>query len=80
MTDAEAVLLSEKIATIFVRMIIFKNSKHFWRPDVGGNLVALHRAIQLRFGYGFETCLANSPQNVKNQNLAKQRPFYFSHF
>ena len=30
------------------------------------NLVALYRAMRLRFGYGFESCDANGPRNVKN--------------
>ena len=36
-------------------------------------LVALYRAMRLRFGYRFESCDANGPQNVKNTNLAKHR-------
>ena len=32
------------------------------------NLVALYRAMRLRFGYGFESCDANGPPNVKNSN------------
>ena len=42
------------------------------------NLVALYRAIRLRFGYGFESCDANGPRNVKNINLAKHRPVYLA--
>ena len=40
------------------------------------SLVALYRAMQLRFGYGFESCDANGPRNVKNTNLAKHRPIF----
>ena len=40
-------------------------------------LVTFYRAIRLRFGYGFESCDANSPRNVKNTNPAKQRPRFF---
>ena len=40
-------------------------------------LVALHHAMQLRFGYGFESYDANVPRNVKNTNLAKHRAFFF---
>ena len=43
-------------------------------------LVALYRAMRLRFGYGFESCDANGPRNVKNTNIAKHRPFFFPHF
>ena len=32
--------------------------------------------MRLRFGYGFESCDANSPRNVKNTNLAKHRPAF----
>ena len=39
-------------------------------------LVALYRAMRLRFGYGFESCDANGPQNVKNTNIAKHRPIF----
>ena len=39
-----------------------------------------YRAMQLRFGYGFEFCDANGPRNVKNTNPAKQRPDCFPHF
>ena len=42
----------------------------------GRNLVALYRAMRLRFGYGFESCDANGPRNVKNTNLAKHRPAF----
>ena len=28
--------------------------------------VAMYRMMRLRFGYGFESCDANGPQNVKN--------------
>ena len=38
-------------------------------------LVALYRAMRLRFGYGFELCNANSPRNVKNTNAANTGPF-----
>ena len=31
---------------------------------------------RLRFGYGFESCDANGPRNVKNTNLAKHRPVF----
>ena len=40
------------------------------------NLVALYRAMRLRFGYGFESCDANGPRNVKNTNPAKHRPVF----
>ena len=40
------------------------------------NLVALYRAMRLRFGYGFESCDANGPRNVKNTNIAKHRPIF----
>ena len=36
--------------------------------------MALYRAMRLRFGYGFESCDANGPRNVKNTNVAKHRP------
>ena len=40
-------------------------------------LVALYRAMRLRFGYGFESCDANDPRNVKNTYLAKKhRPVF----
>ena len=39
-------------------------------------LVELYRAMRLRFGYGFESCDANGPRNVKNTNPAKQSPFF----
>ena len=38
------------------------------------SLVALYHAMRLRFGYGFESCDANGPRNVKNTNPAKHRP------
>ena len=42
------------------------------------NLVALYRAMRLRFGYGFEsTCDANGPRNVRNTNVAKHRCIFF---
>ena len=41
-----------------------------------GSLVALYRAMRLRFGYGFESCDANGPRNVKNIYLAKHRPVF----
>ena len=40
------------------------------------SLVALYRAMRLRFGYGFESCDANGPRNGKNTNLAKHRPVF----
>ena len=40
-------------------------------------LVAMYRAMRLRFGYEVESCDASSMQNVKNRNLAKQRPVFF---
>ena len=42
------------------------------------SLVALllYRAIRLRFGYGFESCDANGPRNVKIRNPAKYRPVF----
>ena len=30
-------------------------------------------------GYGFESCDANGPRNVKNRNFAEQRPVSFPH-
>ena len=55
-------------------------------PIVGGvkvistsgleGLVALYRAMRLRCGYGFESCDANGPRNVKNTNIAKHRPIF----
>ena len=39
-------------------------------------LVALYRAMRLRCGYGFESCDANGPRNVKNTNIAKHRPIF----
>ena len=42
-----------------------------------GSLVALHRAMRLRFGYRFESCDANGPRNVKNTNIAKHKPIFF---
>ena len=47
--------------------------KDFYRK---GDLVALYRAMRLRFGYGFESCDANGPRNVKNTYLAKHRPIF----
>ena len=38
--------------------------------------MALYRAMRLRFGYGFESCDANGPRNVKNTNVAKHRPIF----
>ena len=38
--------------------------------------MALYRAMRLRFGYGFESCDANGPRNVKSTNLAKHRPVF----
>ena len=34
-------------------------------------VVALYRAMRLRFPYWFESCDANSPRNVKNTSLVK---------
>ena len=34
------------------------------QPKAPVTLVALYRAIQLRFGYRFESCDANSPRNI----------------
>ena len=42
--------------------------------------MALYRAIRMRFGYGFESCDANGLRNLKDTNLAKQKPGFFSHF
>ena len=47
------------------------------------NLVALYRAIRLRFGYGFESCDANGPRklrNIQSTNLAKHRAVSFPPF
>ena len=38
--------------------------------------MALYGAMRLRFGYGFESCDANGPRNVKNTNIAKHRPVF----
>ena len=43
------------------------------RPEI---LVALYRAMRLRCGYGFESCDANGPRNVKNTNITKCRPIF----
>ena len=43
-------------------------------------LVALYRAMRLRFGYGFESCDANGLRNVKNTNLWNTGPLVFTHF
>ena len=40
------------------------------------DLLAMYRAMRVRFRYGFESCDANSPCNIKNQTLAKQRPVF----
>ena len=59
-----------------------KDAAKFWRfflqifVLLHGNLVALYRAMRLRFGYGFESCDANGPRNVKNTYLAKHRPVF----
>ena len=39
-------------------------------------LVALYHARRMRFGYGFESCDANGPRNVKSTNPAKHRPVF----
>ena len=70
-----------------IRWVIWRSSREsagvatlsisgFWI----GILVALYRAMRLRFGYGFESCEANGPRNVKNTNIAKHRPIFFPHF
>ena len=46
-------------------------------PFPSKNLVALYCAIRSRFRYGFESCDANSPRNVKHTNLAKHRAVFF---
>ena len=46
------------------------------RESTLGSLVALYRAMRLRFGYGFESCDANGPRNFKNTNIAKHRPIF----
>ena len=38
--------------------------------------VALYRATRPRLWYGFKSCDANGPRNVKNANLAKHRPVF----
>ena len=43
-------------------------------------LSGLNRAMQLRFWCRFESCVANGSRNVKNKNLAKQRPRLFCVF
>ena len=53
-----------------------KKKGKIWLPM--GSLVAVYCAMRLRFGYGFESCDANGPRNVKNTNLAKHRPIFFS--
>ena len=42
------------------------------------SLVAFYHAMRLRFGYGFESCDANGPRNIKSTNLAKDRPVFLS--
>ena len=43
------------------------DQKAFLRGRGGGvYLVALYRAMRLRFGYGFESCDANGPRNVES--------------
>ena len=58
----------------------FSEVAFMWKsPDAahfGATLVALYRAMRLRFGYGFESCDANGPRNVKNTNIAKHRPIF----
>ena len=44
--------------------------------NLANSLVALCRAMRLRFGYGFESCDANGPRNVQNTNVAKHRPIF----
>ena len=62
-------------------------SSIFFRPDNRStpkmqsnrqqqSLVALYRAMRLRFGHGFESRDANSPRNVKDTKLAKHRPVF----
>ena len=57
-----------------------QNPRHSGNPKVSSaemqGLVALYRAMRLRFGYGFESCDANGPRNVKNPYLAKHRPVF----
>ena len=47
--------------------------KNFCLTQWPDSLVALYRAMRLRFGYGFESCDANGPRNVRNTNVAKHR-------
>ena len=52
-----------------------------WPKSLGfvplsATFAALYCAIRLQFGYGFESCDANGPRNVKSTNLAKQRPVF----
>ena len=46
------------------------------RPPCEETLLALYRAMRLRCGYGFESCDANGPRNVKNTNIAKHRSIF----
>ena len=55
-----------------VARLLLSDGERF--PTSAVNLVALYRAIRLRFGYVFESCDANGPRSVKNTNPAKQRP------
>ena len=59
--------IRESIDVINITSVTPENS---WGHDCvileGTVLVALYRAIRLRFGYGFESCDANGPRNVKN--------------
>ena len=40
-------------------------------------LVALHRAIRLWCGYGFESCNANGPRNVKTHKPCETKTFFW---
>ena len=57
-----------------------KQGQHEKRGALLQTLVALYRAMRLRCGYGFESCDANGPRNVKNTNPAKHRAVFFPHF
>ena len=51
------------------RLVLFSVGKHKLGVTLKG-LVALYRAIRLRFGYGFQSCNENGPRNFKNANAA----------
>ena len=66
------------IAIVLVRF--FEKKRFGWRRwRLRQRIAAIYdcyRAMRLRFGYGFESCDANGPRNVKNTYLAKHRPVF----